>query len=79
MAAMKIDRMHVGFWKVKGHGGDPWNDLTDSLAVRGRNKQATEVVIQSVFRAVIDKKEQFVAFPRFSVSSHANIYDFGPS
>jgi hypothetical protein len=31
-----------------------------------------------VFRPVIDGKEGFVAFPRFSISSHANIYDFWP-
>jgi hypothetical protein len=68
--------MHVGFWKVKGHNKDPWNDLADALAVKGRNKQATEVVIQLLFRPVIGGKEGFEAFPRFSVSSHANIYDF---
>jgi hypothetical protein len=78
LVCMKIDKMHVGFWKVKGHHNDPWNDMADALAVRGRNLQATNVTIQLIFRPVIDRKEGFVAFPRFSVSSHANIYDFWP-
>jgi ribonuclease HI len=53
----KIDKMHVGFWKVKGHDDDTWNDLADSLAAKGRNLQATEVIIQLLFRPVIDGKE----------------------
>jgi ribonuclease HI len=74
----EVDRRHVGFRKVKGHNDDPWNDLADALAVKGRNQQDTEGTIQLIFSPVIDKKEQFVAFPRFSVSSHANTYDFWP-
>jgi ribonuclease HI len=74
----KIYKMHVGFWKVKGHNNDPWNDLADASAVRGRNHQATEVTIQLTFRPVIDGKERCAAFTRFPVSSHANIYDFWP-
>jgi ribonuclease HI len=34
----RLDQLRVGFWKVKGHNHDPWNDLADSLAVRGRNQ-----------------------------------------
>jgi hypothetical protein len=64
--------------KVKGHIHDPWNDLADSLAVKVRNQQSKEVMIQLVFRAVLDKKEQFVGFDRFPVQSHANIHDFWP-
>jgi ribonuclease HI len=75
----KLDVMHVGFWKVKGHNKDPWNDLAYSLEVKGRDKQATEVVIQLLFRAVIGGTERFDAIPRFSVSSHANIYYFWPT
>jgi hypothetical protein len=74
----EIDRRIVGFRKVKWHSGDPWNDLEDRLAITGRNQQSREVVIQLIFRAVIDKKEQFVRFDRFSVQSHVNIHDFRP-
>jgi ribonuclease HI len=73
MVCREVDRRHVGFRKVKWHNDDPWNDLEDALAVKGRNQQATEVTIALIFRPVIEKKEGFVAFPRFSVSSHANI------
>jgi ribonuclease HI len=78
MVCTKIDKLHVGFWKVKGHNNDPWNDAADALAVHGRNLQAVNVTISLAFRPVIDGKEGFVTFPRFSVSSHANIYDFWP-
>jgi hypothetical protein len=63
--------MHIGFWKVKGHNDDPWNDMADALAVKGRNLQATNVTIQLIFRPVNGGKEGFEAFPRFSVCSHA--------
>jgi hypothetical protein len=76
--AREIDRRIVGFRKIKGHSKDAWNDAADALAVKGRNQQAKEVTIQLGFRAVIDKREQFVGFPRFSVSSYANIHDFWP-
>jgi ribonuclease HI len=74
-----LDDRHVGFWKIKGHSKDPWNSLADSLAVRGRNVQSKMVVVQILFRAIIDGKETFQALPRISVSSHANIYDFWPA
>jgi ribonuclease HI len=77
VAAM-CDRTIIGFRKIKGHNKDPWNDLVDKLAVKGRNQAATNVTIQLIFRAVIDKKERIVAFPRLSLSSHANIHDFWP-
>jgi ribonuclease HI len=76
--ATQCDRRIVGFRKIKGHSHDPWNDLSGALAVKGRNQAATNVVIQLIFRAVIDRKEQFVGFSRFAVSSQANIYDFWP-
>jgi ribonuclease HI len=74
-----IDDRHVGFWKIKGHSKDPWNNLADALAVRGRNVQSKLVVVQIFFRAIIEGKETFQALPRISVSSHANIYDFWPT
>jgi ribonuclease HI len=76
--AKEIDQRNVGFGKVKWHTGDPWNDLADSLAVNGRNQQSREVVVQLVFRAGINKKEQFVGFDRFSIQALANIHDFWP-
>jgi ribonuclease HI len=78
LVCMKVDKMHVGFWKVAGHSNDPWNDQADALAVHGRNQEATNVTISLIFRPVINGKEGFEAFARFSVSSHANIYDFWP-
>jgi hypothetical protein len=74
-----IDERHVGFWKVKGHNHDPWNDLADSLAVQGRNLQSVNVTVQLLCRTVIDGKERFEAIPRISVSSHANIHDLWPA
>jgi hypothetical protein len=50
--------------------------LADHLAVQGRNQQSKEVVIKLVFRAVINKKEQFVGLDTFSVQVLANIHDF---
>jgi hypothetical protein len=74
----QIDKRIVGFRKIKGHNKDPWNDLADSLAVKGRNQHAHQATIQAMFRAVIEGKEQHVGFPRISLSSHANIHDFWP-
>jgi hypothetical protein len=73
-----IDKRDVGFRKVKGHSGDRWNNLADSLAVKGRNQQSREVVIQLIFQAVINEKKKFVGFGRFSIQALANIYDFWP-
>jgi hypothetical protein len=53
--------------------------LADSLAVKGRNRQAAEVVIQLLFRPIIHGEEKLLGIPRFSVSPHANIYDFWPA
>jgi ribonuclease HI len=72
----RLDKMHVGFWKVKGHNNDPWNDLADSPAVRGRNQSASEVTIQVLFRPTVDGEEKFWAIPRLSLNANANIYDF---
>jgi hypothetical protein len=58
-----IDKREVGFRKVKGHSGD---------------QQSSEVVIQLIFRAVINKKEKFVGFDRFSIQALANICNFWP-
>jgi hypothetical protein len=74
-----VDERHIGFWKIKGHSKDPWNNLADSLAVKGRNVQSKEVVVQILFRVVRKGQECFEAIPRISVSSHANIYDFWPA
>jgi ribonuclease HI len=40
-----IEKREVGFRKIKGHSDDPWNDLADSLAVKGRNAQAKGVIV----------------------------------
>jgi hypothetical protein len=72
----RLDKMHVGFWKVKGHSNDPWNDLADSLAVRGRNQSASEVTVQVLFRPTVDGEEKFWAIPRLSLNANANIHDF---
>jgi ribonuclease HI len=74
-----IDEMHVGFWKIKGHKDDPWNDLADALAVRGRNQSKTEVIIQVLFRPTVDGEEKFWAIPRLSLNPNANVHDFWPS
>jgi ribonuclease HI len=76
--AKEIDQRNAGFRKVKGHSDDPWNDLADSMAVNGRDQQSREVVIQLIFRAVINKKEKFAGFDRFSTQALANIYYFWP-
>jgi ribonuclease HI len=55
----RLDRMHVGFWKVKGHNKDPWNDLADALAVRGRNQSKSNVTVQVIFRPYVDGVEKF--------------------
>jgi ribonuclease HI len=73
-----IEKREGGFRKIKGHGDDFWNDIADSLAVKGGNAQAKEVIVQLVFRAVINGKEKTVCFDRVSVDTHANIYDFWP-
>jgi hypothetical protein len=73
-----IEKRDVGFRKINGHSDDAWNDLADSLAVRGRNGQAKEVVIHQVVRVVINKKEKSTCFDRFSIHALANMYDFWP-
>jgi hypothetical protein len=74
--AQLVDRDVVGFRKIKGHSKDPWNDLADSLAVKGRNKAAKNVTFALLFHKTTGKKEKVIAFPRISLSSHANIHDF---
>jgi ribonuclease HI len=74
----RVDQLHVGFWKVKGHNHDQWNDAADALAVQGRNEQATQVNVQLIFRPVIGGKEGFEGISRVSMCSHANIHDFWP-
>jgi hypothetical protein len=74
----RIDKMHVGFWKIKGHSDDPWNDLADSLAVKGRNQSKSEVIVQVLFRPTVEGKEKFWAIPRLSLNPNANIHDFWP-
>jgi ribonuclease HI len=76
--ATLCDKNAIGFRKIKGHSHGPWNDLADELAVKGRNRAASNVTIQLIFRAVIDRKEKVFTFPRLSLSSHANIHDFWP-
>jgi hypothetical protein len=76
--AALIDKRDVGFRKIKGHSCDPWNDLVDSLAVKERNQQLREVVIQLIFRAVINKKEKVVGFDRVSIQALADIHDSWP-
>jgi hypothetical protein len=68
----------VCFRKIKGHSGDEWNDLADRLAVKGRDQQAKEAVVQLVFRAVIAKGEKFFGIDRFSTPALANMDDFWP-
>jgi hypothetical protein len=75
---MKLDRVHAGFWKVAGHSGDPWNNLADSLAVRGRNRSSKEVKIQVMFRPTVEGRERLFAIPELSLNPNANIYDFWP-
>jgi ribonuclease HI len=74
----RIDKMKVGFWKVKGHNNDPWNDLADSLAVRGRNQGKANVTVQVLFRPFVDGEEKFWAIPRLSFNPNSNIHDFWP-
>jgi ribonuclease HI len=76
LIAGRIDKMHVGFWKIKGHTDDPWNDLADALAVQGRNQSKSEVIVQVLFRPTVDGKEKFWAIPRLSLNPNANIHDF---
>jgi hypothetical protein len=66
--AREIDGRIVGF---------PWNDLADHFAVQGRDQQSKEAVIQLVYRAGTNKKEQFVGFDCFSIHALANIHDCG--
>jgi ribonuclease HI len=73
-----LDQGEVGFRKIKAYSHDPWNDLADKLAVKGRNPQAQDVVIHLIFKAVIEGKEKTFCFDRFSVNALANIYDFWP-
>jgi ribonuclease HI len=73
-----IDARHVGFWKIKGHSKDPWNDLADSLAVRGRNVQSKMVVVQIYFRAIIEGKETFQAIPRIQSARTRIFMTSGP-
>jgi hypothetical protein len=74
----RTDKMKVGFWKIAGHSDDPWNDLADSLAVRGRNQSKANVTVQVLFRPFVDGEEMFWAIPRLSLNPNANIYDFWP-
>jgi ribonuclease HI len=74
----RLDRMKVGFWKIKGHNDDPWNDLADSLAVRGRNQSKTNVAVSVLFRPFVDGEEKFWAIPRISLNPNSNIHDFWP-
>jgi ribonuclease HI len=74
----RIDKMHVGFWKVKGHNDDPWNDLADALAVKGRNQSKSEVMVQVLFRPKVDGQEKIWAIPDLSLNPNADIHDFWP-
>jgi ribonuclease HI len=68
----------VGFWKIKGHNNDPWNDLADALAVKGRDQSKSEVMVQVWFRPTVNGEEKFWAIPRLSLNPDANIHDFWP-
>jgi hypothetical protein len=75
----RIDKMHVGFWKIKGHNDDPWNELADASAVQGRNQSKSEVMVQVLFRPTVEGKEKFWAIPLLSLNPNANIHDFWPA
>jgi ribonuclease HI len=74
----RLDRMRVGFWKIKGHSKDPWNDMADALAVKGRNQGKQNVTVRILFRPIVDRKEKLWAIPRLSLHPHSNIYDIWP-
>jgi ribonuclease HI len=73
-----LDQMRVGFWKIKGHNHDPWNDLADSLAVRGRNQSKANVTVAVLFRPVVDRVEKLWGIPRLSLNPNSNLHDFWP-
>jgi ribonuclease HI len=74
----RIYKMHVGFWKIKGHSDDPWNDLADALAVKGRNQSKSEIIVHALFRPTVDGVEKVWSVERLSLNQNANIYDFWP-
>jgi hypothetical protein len=71
----EIEKRRVTFSKGKRYNRDEWNDQTDRLAVKGRDKQAKQVCVMLEMKIPVGRDLTLFGIDKFHLNSLDNLGD----